>query len=53
MPFKSEKQKEWMYKNKPEIAILFDKDTDENKPLPERSKKKKKLNYNKFDKTYK
>lgn len=40
MPFKSEKQRKWMWANHPEMAKKWDKHTPKNKKLP----KKKSLN---------
>jgi hypothetical protein len=41
MPFKSEKQRRWMYKNKPEMAEEFQKATPKGKKLPKYAPKKK------------
>ena len=41
-PFKSEKQKKWMYANEPEMAKRWQKETSKGKKLPKRVKKKKK-----------
>ena len=38
-PFKSEKQRAWMYANKPELAKEFEKKTKKKK-LPKKVKKK-------------
>lgn len=41
MPFKSTKQRKWMYANKPKMAERWEKHTPKNKKLPNRVKKKK------------
>jgi len=38
MPFKSEKQRRWMFANKPEMAKRWQKHTPKNKKLPEKVK---------------
>jgi hypothetical protein len=40
MPFKSQKQRAWMYSNKPAMAKEWEKETPKNKKLPTRSKTK-------------
>jgi hypothetical protein len=35
-PFKSEKQRAWMYANKPDMAKRWEADTPEGKHLPQR-----------------
>ena len=42
MPFKSQAQRAWMYKNKPEMAKRWSKETPPG-PLPTRAKKKQKV----------
>jgi len=42
MPFKSEKQRRYLYAKKPEIAKEFEKKTPKGKKLPVRVKSKKK-----------
>lgn len=42
MPFKSQKQRAWMYENNPEMAKRWEADTPKGKKLPERVKPKKK-----------
>ena len=42
MPFKSEKQRAWMYANKPEMAKRWQAETPEGKKLPTRIRYKKK-----------
>lgn len=42
MPFKSEAQKKWMYKNKPEMAKKWQKETPKGKKLPYKVSRKKK-----------
>lgn len=41
-PFKSLKQKKWMYANKPEMAAKWSSETPDMKSLPTRVKTKKK-----------
>lgn len=41
MPFKSDKQRAWMYKNKPKLAKKFEDETPKGKKLPKRVKKTK------------
>jgi hypothetical protein len=41
MPFKSKAQRNWMHKNKPEMAKKWEKETPKNKKLPSKVKKKK------------
>ena len=41
MPFKSSKQRAWMYKNKPKMAAKWSKETPKGK-LPKKVKKRKK-----------
>jgi hypothetical protein len=41
MPFKSQKQRAWMYANKPEMAKEWEAATPKGKKLPRRVKKKK------------
>jgi hypothetical protein len=40
MPFKSQKQRAWMYSNKPEMAKEWESATPKGKKLPKRVKKK-------------
>ena len=40
MPFKSEKQRKWMYANEPAMAKRWQKETPKGKPLPKEAKKK-------------
>ena len=40
MPFKSQAQRRWMYKNLPEIAKRWEKETLDTKSLPSRVKAK-------------
>jgi len=40
MPFKSKKQRAWMYANKPEMAKEFEAKTPKGKKLPKKVKKK-------------
>jgi len=42
MPFKSEKQRAWMYANKPEMAKRWQAETPSGKKLPTRIRYKKK-----------
>ena len=42
MPFKSQAQRRWMYKNKPNMAKEWESETPKGKRLPKRVKKKKK-----------
>lgn len=42
MPFKSQKQRAWMYANKPAMAKKWEKDTPKGKKLPKKLKAKKK-----------
>jgi len=42
MPFRSQKQREWMYANHPEMAKQWEKDTPRGRKLPVRLRKKKK-----------
>ncbi len=42
MPFKSAKQRAWMYKNKPEMAKKWEKETPKGKKLPKKVSTKKK-----------
>jgi len=39
MPFKSEKQRKWMYANDPEMAKKWEKDTPKGKKLPQKKSK--------------
>lgn len=41
MPFKSQKQRSWMFSNKPEMAKEWEAHTPKGKKLPKRVKKKK------------
>ncbi len=41
MPFVSQKQRAWMYKNKPKMAKEWESKTTKGKKLPTRVKKKK------------
>lgn len=41
MPFKSQKQRAWMYANKPKMAAEWEAETPKGKKLPKRVKKKK------------
>lgn len=41
MPFKSEKQRKWMYANDPEMAKEWEEHTPKGKKLPEYAPKKK------------
>ena len=41
MPFKSEKQKKWMYKNKPKMAKRWQKETTSKKKRKKPKRKKK------------
>lgn len=41
MPFKSQKQRKWMYENEPDMAKRWEKDTPKGKKLPVRVPKKK------------
>lgn len=41
MPFKSEKQKKFLYANKPKIAAKFQKHTPKNAKLPKKVRKSK------------
>lgn len=41
MPFKSESQRKWMYKNKPDMAKKWQKETPKGKKLPKKVPKKK------------
>ena len=36
MPFKSKKQRAWMYKNKPEMAAQWEAETPKGEKLPEK-----------------
>jgi hypothetical protein len=38
-PFKSQRQRSWMYKNKPEMAKRWEKETPKGKKLPKKKKK--------------
>lgn len=40
MPFKSQAQRKWMFKNKPEMAKEWAKETPKGKKLPKKVKKK-------------
>jgi len=40
-PFKSAKQRAWMYENKPEMAKRWEKETPKGKKLPKKAPKKK------------
>ncbi len=40
MPFRSEKQRSWMYANNPEMAARWEKETPRGKKLPKKVKKK-------------
>lgn len=42
MPFKSKKQKAWMYKNKPKMAKKWEKETPKGVKLPRKVKPKTK-----------
>ena len=42
MPFKSQKQRAWMHKNKPKMAKKWEKETPKGRKLPTKVKKKKK-----------
>lgn len=42
MPFKSKSQMRWMYATHPEMAKRWEKETKNEKRLPEKKKKKKK-----------
>jgi hypothetical protein len=42
MPFKSKKQRAWMYANNPAMAKEWEKETPKGKKLPTKVKKKKK-----------
>ena len=42
MPFKSQKQRAWMYENEPEMAKRWEKDTPKGTKLPKRVAKPKK-----------
>ena len=42
MPFKSQKQRAWMYKNKPKMAKKWEKETPKGGKLPTKVKPKKK-----------
>jgi hypothetical protein len=39
MPFKSQKQRAWMYANEPQMAKRWEKETPKGKKLPERVSK--------------
>ena len=41
MPFKSQAQRKYLYKNKPKIARKFEKETPKGAKLPKRVKKTK------------
>lgn len=41
MPFKSQRQRKWMYENNPEMARQWEADTPKGKKLPKRAPKKK------------
>ena len=41
MPFKSQAQRAWMYKNKPEMARRWERDTPKHIRLPKRKKGRK------------
>lgn len=41
MPFLSEKQKKWMYENRPDIAKKWEQETSKGRKLPIRVKKNK------------
>jgi hypothetical protein len=38
MPFKSQKQRKWMYANEPGMAKRWEKETPKGKRLPEKAK---------------
>ena len=40
MPFKSKRQRRWMYANKPKMAKDWEKETPKGKKLPERKRSK-------------
>ena len=42
MPFKSQKQRAWMYKNKPKMAKKWEKETPKGGKLPKKVKRKAK-----------
>ena len=42
MPFKSKKQRAWMYKNKPKMAKKWEKETPKGAKLPRKVKPKTK-----------
>lgn len=42
MPFRSQAQREWMWKNKPKLAKEFEAETSKGKKLPKHVKKPKK-----------
>ena len=42
MPFKSQKQRRWMYANDPEMAEEFERKTPPGKKLPEKAPRKPK-----------
>lgn len=42
MPFKSQKQRKWMYSNDPEMAKRWEAETPKGKKLPEKVKGPKK-----------
>ena len=50
MPFKSQKQRAWMYKNKPEMAKKWESETPKGAKLPTKvkSKGKKKATKRKY-----
>ena len=54
MPFKSEAQRKWMYKNEPEMAKKWEQETPEGSQLPEKAKpskpKRKKISQKLFGK---
>jgi hypothetical protein len=41
-PIKSRAQRKWLYANKPEMALRWEKETPKGKKLPEKVAKKKK-----------
>jgi len=44
MPFKSQRQRAWMYANNPKMAAKWEAHTPKNKPLPEEAPKKEQKN---------
>mgnify|MGYP003657561184 CR=1 FL=1 len=51
MPFKSEKQRKWMYANDPEMAKKWEKDTPKGKKLPQKKLPQKKSKANEAKQT--